>query len=182
MRRSSSIKLVLMASTAVGLTACGQEPVQGEVYRTVEACIAGQIFTPAACDQSFEVVQTLHTQSAPRYNSQTLCEEQHGVGNCNQPASSNSMTGWRPFIAGYFVSSFLRDGGTWGNRARPLYASTRGGAYTPGGYPLRRDASTGAYQISQRAMTTKPVAAKLQTRTTMAARGGFGSRASRAGG
>jgi uncharacterized protein YgiB involved in biofilm formation len=185
-KRSSGLKLALMASTALILSGCGEEVATGGAYKTVEACIQGGEYTEADCQESFDAALKMHDKSAPRYNEQRLCEQQHGYGNCQQSGSNNI---WLPFIAGYFVSSFLNNqsmsgcrSSYWDSCTRPLYQSARGGYYTSSGYSLFRDRSTGKMAMYGGGIKNKPVAAKVQTRTTIAARSGFGSRSGRSRG
>jgi uncharacterized protein YgiB involved in biofilm formation len=184
-KRSSGLKLALMASTALILSGCGEDVATGGAYKTVEACIKGGEYTEADCRESHEAALKMHETSAPRYTDSRLCEQQHGYGNCQQSGSNNV---WLPFFAGYFVSSFLNNqsmagcrSSYWNSCTRPLYQGARGGYYTSSGYSLFRDSSSGKLAMYDGGIKNKPVAAKVQSRTTVAARGGFGSRSGGSG-
>ncbi len=175
MRRSTSLKLVLMASGAVVVNGCDwfDPQTEGKVYRTVEQCINEGLFNLSECDESFREASRTHQMSAPRYDSATLCQNQHGVGNCEARESY-----WRPFMTAFFISSLIDTASRRDDRTRPLYTSAVGGLYTSDGYGLRRDPGTGNHKVSTSTYKSAPKVAKVQTRTTVAARGGFGSRAS----
>lgn len=179
MKRSGPLTLLLMASTAITLTGCGSEPrTEGQVYRDVESCLADGKFSAADCENGYQEALKQHAGTSPRYDSRALCEQQHGF-NCQQTTISSGGSGfWTPFMAGYFVSSLL-DGTSsrWDERSRPLYRGSGGYLYTTDGSTVTRD-STGRLSVSERAMKTPPKAARVQTRTTVAARGGFGARSS----
>lgn len=181
MKRSNALKLVLMAGTAALVTGCGEAVAPGGAYTTVESCIKGGEFTEAECGESYDAAQKIHEESAPRYGQRGLCEAQHGYNNCQTAGSGNV---WLPFFAGYFVSKFLAGSGNncrsglWQSCTRPFYGAAGGGYYTSGGYGLFRDQSSGKLAMYEGAVKNKPVRAKVQTRTTVAARGGFGSRSS----
>lgn len=183
MKRSSGLKLVLMASTAIILSGCGEDVATGEIYATVSDCVAAGEYTEADCQDSHRAALKMHDDTAPRYNEQRLCEEQHGYGNCRKPGGGNI---WLPFFAGYFVSSLLNNqsmagcrSSYWDSCTRPFYSGRGGGYYTASGYSLFRDSSTGKPAMYDGGIKQKPVAAKVQSRTTVAARGGFGSRSGR---
>lgn len=176
MRRSTSLKLVLMASSAVAVSGCDlfEGPqTEGKAYRTVENCINDGLFTSSECQAAYQDAVKLHANSAPRYNSHSLCQEQHGIGNCEMRSSF-----WTPFMTAYFVSSLIDNASRRDDRTRPLYISSGGGFYTSDGHVLRLDRDSGINRLSQNTYKSRPKVAKVQTRTTVAARGGFGSRSS----
>jgi len=181
-KRSGPLTLLLMASTAITLSGCGDDPqTEGHVYRNLEACIADGSFTEADCKAGYEEATRQNEETAPRYDSRALCEQQHGFGNCAEPTHHRRGSFWTPFIAGYFVSQLIdgRPLGGWGNRTRPVYNGSDGYWYTADGSALYRTRS-GRVSVSERSMSARPKPAKVQTRTTVAARGGFGARSSAA--
>lgn len=190
MKRSRNIKLALMATSALALTACEEpEPqVSADLYRTVEQCVSGGKFTKEYCETSFKEAQEQHAKSAPRYDSKALCEEQFGPAAC-QPTKSSDGSGdfWGPFLAGYVVSNIVDDIGdaASGSRRRqaystPVYHSPQGGFYTSQGSQL--NSGKNGFSISKKAMVSAPPPAKVQTRTTVVSRGGFGGKSAGWGG
>lgn len=173
MKRSGPLKLVLLATTAVILSGCGEDPSEGEAYTSVEQCISLGNFTEAECNDAFEAALAQHEESSPRYDSRSLCEQEHGIGNCNPPRNGYYAPSMNGFFLGYLVGNMTSD---WAYRSRPIYTSSSGGLYTSSGYRLYRNSSTGRVEVNNKAMTTAPRPARVQTRTSVAARGGFGLR------
>lgn len=188
MKRSGSPRLVLMATTAVVLAGCQSEPrVEVNSYKTVDQCIASGEFTESECNEGFSAALEAHEESGPRYNSRQLCEEQHGLSNCEERGGGTSSF-FAPFMAGYIVSNIVNsaDGSRrysdWQHRSRPVYRSGQDSAvYTAGGHQLRRNTSTGRFEIAEQSIRTDPKPARVQSRTTVASRGGFGSRSRSSG-
>lgn len=180
MKRSSSMKLVLMATTALLMAGCTEESVEVTGFNDIEQCLASGDFTEADCEQSYAAAKEYHAETAPRYNSFKLCEEQHGVGSCGRPESGGDF--FTPFLMGYVVSNMLdssssRDYRDWESRVRPVYRTSTGGLATSGGYSLSRN-TDGKLEMPKSSVTAKPKAAKVQTRTSVVSRGGFGGRSS----
>ena len=188
MKRSDTLRLVLMASTVVAITGCGDDEktttTTGEAFRNLQLCIDSGKYTEAECTTSYAAAKKQHIKAAPRYNDRALCEQQHGF-NCGNVKDTDQLgyarNIWQPVFAGFFVSSLLRNNSYCATEywrcSSPLYHSSSGGYYSPNGYRLSRN-SSGKYAVSNRALSSKkPKAAKIHTRTTVAARGGFGTRA-----
>ena len=87
------------------------------------------LFTADECRQSFAEAEQLHVESAPRYDSLQVCEEQHGVGNCGsedqQVSNGGSGSIFMPLLAGYLIGSML--GGAGMSRSQPMYRTPQGG-------------------------------------------------------
>jgi uncharacterized protein YgiB involved in biofilm formation len=181
MKRSKSIKLVVMATTTVTLAGCSQEPdLDGRVYKTEAECIADNYLADESCANVIQTGEQLHTTSGPRYNSMSLCTEQHGTNSCTT-ASTNGTSFFTPFAVGYFVAN-AANGSLMRSSIRPIYPE-RGSRryYTSGGYYV--GSYDGGWRTYNDAVKTPPKPAKVQTRTSVASRGGFGgrSRSSRGG-
>lgn len=109
MKRSRRVALTgLMASTAIALSACGEEDVPVQAYATVDQCVADGLFDRATCGEMFNQAMTIHEEAAPRYESAELCEEQFGLAQCTyrpvemvatgegQPEQSSEQPGEQP--------------------------------------------------------------------------------------
>jgi uncharacterized protein YgiB involved in biofilm formation len=80
MRRSRSIRLVLLGATAVTLGACGDEDLaQGEYYPDEATC---QRAGASDCAQAYAEARQLHMASAPQFADLAACESEYGSGNC----------------------------------------------------------------------------------------------------
>ena len=183
-RKSSPVlKLALMGTTAIVLAGCDTEPRQdGKLYQTPNQCEMDGTFTDSQCYESYQAAVAQHEETAPKYNSETLCTDQHGRNTC-YPVQRNSGSFWSPFLTGYFVSSAIQrvtgnSRSDWDYYVRPIYRNRHDNKalYTATGEPIRQSAS-GSWGVRADAMQTTPKAAtKVQTRSTVVARGGFGSR------
>lgn len=181
MKRSRSMKLVLMATTAVLLAGCESEPqVEVQSYASLKSCLSSGDYTQAECLEAYEVALDYHDKSAPRYDSFQLCVEQHGPNACGRSVDGGDY--FTPFLMGYMVSSALDDIGDYDRRrryehiVRPTYRTSSGGIATSSGYTIKKNRD-GKYEAPKSA-TAKPKPAKVQTRTSVVSRGGFGGRSS----
>lgn len=177
MKRSKSIKLVVMATTTATLAGCSDEPdVDGRVYKTETECVSDTYVSDEICVEALEAGKQIHETSGPRYDSAALCGEQHGANACTS-ATSNGLSYYTPFPVGYFIagavtSELLR------SNVRPVYPE-RGSSryYTSGGYYVGNYGGS-TWRTYSDSVKTPPAPAKVQTRTSVASRGGFGSRSS----
>jgi uncharacterized protein YgiB involved in biofilm formation len=153
--------------------------VTGKAFGSLEQCLADGSFTEAECNGVREAAQSLHQDTAPRYDSSSVCEAQHGFGGCTQ-AQNSSGSFWTPFLAGFFVNQLIdrATGDGWADRTRPLMRGGDGSLYTPGGFRLGRSSEPGNFKLPKSAVDVQPAPARVQTRTSVAARGGFGARSS----
>jgi uncharacterized protein YgiB involved in biofilm formation len=129
MRKSRAVSTLLLAGSALALSACDSQE-EARMYSDVEACVAdgGE---EAKCREAFEQARTEHAANAPRFRTREECEAELGQGACT-PAESqvSGGGGWfMPFMMGYMVSNaFSRMGGGYGY-SRPLYADRNGYVY-----------------------------------------------------
>ncbi|MGH0003699.1 DUF1190 domain-containing protein [Pseudovibrio ascidiaceicola] len=184
-KRSGSLKLVLMA--AVGVTAVvalsdDEEQTEGRIFSNKEECSSSGRFSESECSAAFQTGSAIDSDNAPRYNTQNLCEEQHGFYGCN-PAYDNSgnFSGYFvPLAAGYFIGKATSGPSDWGTRVRPVYTDKRRRElYTGDGYAVSFSNNGGSAKVAKSVTTKPPKAAKVQTRTSVVSRGGFGSRSGR---
>lgn len=187
MKRSKSLKLGLMVAAGTGLSACDDaaEDVTGTFYQNAEQCIQANLFDSADCTQAFDEALSLNQESGPKFEDQSLCEAEFGLGQCQQSEGGNF---WAPFIAGYFMAEIIDEVGDvleakykkkkYGSHTRPIYRSKAGnGFYSPSGAQIYRD-KNGQVRIQKQALAKKPAASKVATKRSIAARGGFSSRSS----
>lgn len=174
MKRSKSLSLCLMAGSAVALSACGDDEVSGKLYSSAEACAAGGIFASDDCHEAVAEALVHDRASSPRYFNDDLCEEEFGNGFCERHDAGY----YGPSVHGFFFTHFpdARDG-KGQLKARPYYRTRRGQIYTSSGTRIWLE-SNGGGRVQKKSMIAKPVSAKVQTRTSVVARGGFGSRSS----
>lgn len=146
-KRSTAISLTLMAAGAVTLTGCGEDEVPGNVYQTVEQCIAEQVYSEPDCHEAFNRAETVHAEAAPRFEDRGDCERDFGAGQCVVGAYGNGGTGlFVPMMTGFLIARALDNPrpGAMPYMSQPLYRtpddrrdnSSGGGGY--GGWRTAR--------------------------------------------
>ncbi|KZK92446.1 MULTISPECIES: DUF1190 domain-containing protein [unclassified Pseudovibrio] len=184
MKRSGPLKLVIMATAGVSLAACDkfEEKADGQVFVDQEQCVSAEQYSVNECTAAFKVAKDADNASAPRYNTNRLCEDQHGRYAC-VPAygtGTSYSSYFVPIAAGYFIANAAQGLSDWKYRVRPVYPDrNRRHFYTSGGYLLDMSSSNRSARIPKKATAKLPKPPKVQTRTSIASRGGFGSRSGR---
>lgn len=196
--RSRRVALALAGATMMTLAACEDKKVDAEAFPDLESCLAAAqkdslFFTAADCRTAFSDAKKNWEETAPRYESKALCEQQHGVGNCGgDPAASQpqgsadpaaaqqqgSGFSFMPLFMGYMLGSMLGRGG--GIFSQPMIRNGAGGFTTPNGnqsFATNRGTGKVAPATFNRAPATvgKPPMSAAQ----VSQRGGFGSSATR---
>ncbi|WP_041768724.1 DUF1190 domain-containing protein [Pseudovibrio sp. FO-BEG1] len=184
MKRSGPLKLVVMATAGISLAACDsvEEKADGKVFSDKQHCVSSEQYDINQCNVAFTVGEEINKMSAPRYNSQRLCEEQHGTLNCKAifGDSSGPASYFVPFVAGYFIADATQKLTDWNYRVRPVYFDHKErNFYTSNGYLLDLGNSKRPARLNKKSTKKLPKVAKVQTRTSVASRGGFGSRSGR---
>ena len=177
MKRSKSIKLVVMASSAAALAGCSDEPqIEGTVYKDENHCVSLNVLSADECKTVMTKGWEIHQKSGPRYSSASLCNSEHSDNTCYKQ-EENSRAYYTPLPAGYFLAAAAVNAATQSS-VRPIYSDKKGrGYYTSGGYFVSRHSGQ-SWSTSDKAIKTTPKPAKLQTRTSVASRKGFGGRSS----
>jgi len=181
-KRSKTVAIAIVGAAAFTLAGCREEKVDAATFPDLESCMAeadrGGLFTVQDCKESVAAAETLHVESAPRYDSVAVCEEQHGEGACGSEATQTqggSGSIFMPLMAGYLIGNML--GGRSGMSAgQPLYKTANGkftnAARTSTYSSNRGSAKLGTSQFNKPATTAGK---KPMTRATASSRGGFGS-------
>jgi uncharacterized protein YgiB involved in biofilm formation len=186
MKRSRSIRLVLLGSTGLLLLAsCDQSDplVGGDFFRNERECAAAN--NPDACRQALMDAQQQHVRTAPAFASREACEARFGLENCTetkvqpspeqiqpgeqQTAQSGGGSWFLPIMMGYMMGRTL--GG-------PGYVPPAAGAQAPSqqtaaaGRPVYRDVNNTVYSGRETLGRTQAIAPPRPSPTV--ARGGFG--------
>ena len=185
MKRSKSIKLVLLGSVSVAaLTGCGgnEQTADRQVFQDEAQCAREN--DAAACAEALQAARVEHAQTAPAFTSRASCEAKFGAENCGategvpsaQQLAQGGDTGATQNAAGeqtahsgmgFFMPMLL--GYTMGNMM--------GGRAM--GQPVWRDARNTAY-VGGRPSGTVDSAAMARARASgtpvSVSRGGFGAR------
>jgi uncharacterized protein YgiB involved in biofilm formation len=192
-KRSNSLKLstMLAGATALSLAGCDDpgsqaswDPNRGEQveafsYKSLEECKAANEVSDQQCDTSYAAAQKDDQKNAPRYEARASCEEVYGAGNCVPRTQADGHSVFGPLLAGFVIGRMLDGGG--GYRGTGLYRrddAYGGGYYSTWGGRLDRDYSTGRTVISKNSIdppdAIRSAPPKIQTRTSVVSRGGFG--------
>lgn len=184
-KRGRRAALVLAGTATLALSACKDEQVDAQSFPDLESCIAASKqnelwFTEDDCRKNFDAAKKEFEETAPRYASKELCEQEHGVGNCGGDPVAQQQGGggfsFMPLFMGYMLGSMMSRGG--GIFSQPMVRTADGKYATPKGdqsFATNRGAGKVPAQSFQRAPTTlgKPPMSATQVNQ----RGGFGSSA-----
>lgn len=192
-KRSNSLKLSTMLAGAASLTLAGcddpspqasWDPNRGEKveafsYKSLAECQVANEVSDEQCATSWAAAQKDDAEKAPRYDARATCEEAYGAGNC-VPRTENGQSFFGPMLAGFVIGRML-DGGGGYYRGTGMYRRDDrdgGGYYSTWGGRLGRDYGSGKTVISKTSIDPPDVIRnappKVQTRTSVVSRGGFG--------
>jgi len=175
------VTLSLLGASTFALMGCEpEEKVETTTYTSVESCVAAGTDT-ATCEKDFAAALAVHKDTAPRYDALAVCEEEHGVGQCEESAHAASSSGssFMPFFMGYMVGNMLSNNtaGAAATRAvtpKPLYA-VAGGGYASADGSLRASALSGKGTVGASAFKAPTATSTLapMSKATVSSRGGF---------
>lgn len=188
-KRSSSLKLTTMLAGATALTLSGcddpgaqasWDPNRGEQveafsYKTLEECKAANEVSDQQCEASYAAAQKDDEKNAPRFEARASCEDVYGAGNCVPRGEAGHGGFFTPLLTGFVIGRMLDGGGYY--RGTGLYRGNDG-YYSTWGGRLDRDYGTGRTVITREGIDPPDVVRnappKIQTRTSVVSRGGFG--------
>jgi len=170
----------LMATASFSLAACGSpqrvpapEPEPTLAYQSLDECKAANDIPDNECDAALTEAQQEAAKTAPRYATREECEGQWGPSQC-QP-NTNGGSFFTPLLTGFIVGQMLNGGGYRGGG--PLYRDREGRLSNGygGGYAYR-DYRTGKTLTNAREHgdVARQAPTRVQSRTTVVSRGGFG--------
>ena len=182
-KRSRHVALLLAGATMLTLAACEDDKVDAQAFPDLDSCLAaakegGLFFTEDDCRTQFAAAEKEHLETAPRYASKELCEQEHGAGACGgDPAAQQNQGGgfsFMPLLVGYMMGSMLSRGG--GLFSQPMVPTADGRYSTPKGdqtFASNKGAGKVPPSTFQRAPSTlgKPPMSAAQ----VSQRGGFGA-------
>jgi uncharacterized protein YgiB involved in biofilm formation len=166
MKKSRSIRLVLLGSASLALAACGDEgpPQDAKFFSNVQECSA--VYNDTSCREAETQARKSLAEEAPRYSRKEECEAEFGAGNCETKQSAGGGSFFMPLLMGYMMGNMLS-----GNRfSQPVYRGPNNSAVMPSGGKL--------FNVGSFAGTgTNATAFRPAAQATQVARGGFGSTA-----
>lgn len=181
-KRSKHVAIAIVGAAAFTLAGCREEQVDATAFPDLQSCldqsVAGGMFSRQDCETAFSDAQELHVESAPRYDSRAVCEEQHGEGACGTEAaaaSGGSGSIFMPLLAGYLMGNMM-SGRSGMAAAQPLY-KTSDGRFTNAARSSTFSGNSGSTKMStsQFVRPASTVGKAPMTRATATSRGGFGS-------
>lgn len=184
-KRGRRVALVLAGTATLALSACKDDQVDAQSFPDLESCISASKqnalwFTEDDCRKNFAAAEQEYLETAPRYASRELCEQEHGAGNCGGDPVAQQQGGggfsFMPLFMGYMLGSMLGRGG--GVFSQPMVRTADGRYATPKGdqsFATNRGSGRVPAQSFQRAPSTlgKPPMSATQVNQ----RGGFGASA-----
>lgn len=194
-KRSRHVALILAGTATLALAACKDEQVDAQSFPDLQSCVAAAKdnslwFTEDDCRANFAAAQQELLETAPRYDSKELCEQEHGVGNCGgdpaaqaaggDPAQQTASGGggmgsvFMPMLMGMMLGNMLSRGG--GIFSQPMVQTANGRFATPKGdqsFASNRGAGRVTPQTFNRAPST--MGRPPMTPASVAQRGGFGA-------
>jgi uncharacterized protein YgiB involved in biofilm formation len=189
--RSSGLALTgLMAGTAMSISACDGSPaaanwngdppaatseVDAKTYASLDACKSSGDMTAEQCDTAYAQAQKDSAANAPKFGDQQSCEERYGVSQCVPRNDNNGGSFFTPLLTGFIVGQALNNmGGRY--YGAPMYRDRQGTYYGGSGYPLSRDYVTGRTRVRTDSFDAPEMRApaRVQSRSAVISRGGFG--------
>ncbi|MBC7675343.1 MAG: DUF1190 domain-containing protein [Rhodoferax sp.] len=181
-KRSHRVALCILGVAAFSLSACVEEEVDAAAFPDLAACkataaLGTQGFSATDCDTAFAEAEVIHAEAAPRYDSLTVCEEQHGEGACDEQVASGGGGGgiFMPLMAGYLIGNMLNRNGP---AAQPLYRSASGNFTNAAGTTsYASNSGAGKLGATQFARPATTIGKAPMTAASVQSRGGFGGSA-----
>ena len=168
MKRSRSIRLVLLGGASMTLAACGDDgpPKDAQFFSSVSECAA--IYGEAECASAKAESEQKFASEAPQFTRKEECEAEFGAGNCETQQASGGSGIFMPMLMGYMMGSALSGGNRF---AQPVYRGANGSAVMPSGGKF--------FNVGNFARSgTGASAFRPAGQVSQVARGGFGQTAS----
>ncbi|MBM3560263.1 MAG: DUF1190 domain-containing protein [Alphaproteobacteria bacterium] len=172
MKKSSSIRLVLLGSASMLLAGCGDEgpPQDAKFFSSTEEC--SSLYTAAECAAAKAEADRFHAAEAPRFSRKEECEAEFGPENCATQTARASEGGgsfFMPLLMGYMMGNMLSGGNRY---SQPVWRGTNNQAVMPG----KGGSFFGVGSFGSNAATGTS-AFRPATQVASVPRGGFGSTA-----
>lgn len=185
-KRARRVALLLAGAATLSLAACKDDSVDAASFPDLQSCQEHAAknslwFSPEDCEKQFAQAQQNYAETAPRYESQALCEQEHGEGNCGADPAAQAGGGgssFMPLLMGFMLGNILARGGVFG---QPMVRTADGRFSTPAGNQSFAS-NRGAGKVAPATFNPAPrtIGRPPMSAAQVAQRGGFG--AARTGG
>lgn len=184
MKRTTTSRVIaclVLGTSAFALSGCQSNNSDAVLFDSDLDCQTSDTLpegmTPAQCEEQKVAAKAEYLETAPRYDALDVCEEQHGVGNCEvDPAiTSSGGSSFMPFMAGYMISNVLNNNSS-SYASRPL-VPTSSGKFSTTDNRARVSSLNGNLKVANKTLLAKPAATlgkPPMTRATIRSTGGFG--------
>ncbi len=182
-KRSRHVALFLAGAATLTLAACEDDRVDAQAFPDLQSCLDaartnGLWFTEDDCRTNFAQAQQEYLETAPRYDSKPLCEQEHGAGNCEGDPAAQAQGGggfsFMPILVGYMLGSMMGRGG--GVMSQPMVNNAQGGFSTPkGDTNFASNRGTGKVSTAAFAKAPATIGKPPMSSAQVARRGGFGA-------
>lgn len=178
-KRSRRAPVLILGAAAFALAGCREETIESHAFPSLAACKASVAeestwWSAEDCEKSFALAKQEHLETAPRYEDEQLCEQEHG-GDCVVEKRSDGTSVFLPLIAGYLIGNMLA-GGSRSVASQPLYKTKAGGFATASG-ATALNGNSGSVRLNQNNFTSgkSTASAAPMTRASVRSTGGFGA-------
>lgn len=174
MKRSSSIALIMISTSALALSACDEPQVDAEIYTSLGECARESQMSDADCREGYLQARRQHGEVAPKYASREECVADFGENNCETSSYRTEQGGsvFMPLMMGYMMGRVLSGGSV---APQPLYRTAGDSSTFRTADNRTVGRSTGPVRVASAA--AKAPSAKSST----ISRGGFGATARASG-
>jgi uncharacterized protein YgiB involved in biofilm formation len=107
MKRSRTIRLVLMGGAGFALAACDQAPPPDARF-FVDTTACAEVHDEATCRKALAESEATFAAEAPRYSRKEECEAEFGAGNCETRQSGSMGSFFMPMMMGYMLGNAFR--------------------------------------------------------------------------
>ncbi len=165
MKKSRSIRLVLLGGASLALAACGEDlPPDAKFFTDAAECSVA--FGDQACRKAEAEAQQKLVAEAPRFSRKEECEAEFGPGNCEtRQEAGGGGSFFMPLLMGYMMGNMLG-----GNRfSQPVFRGPNNTAVMPNKGQMFNVGSFGS--------AAGRTGFQAASAVTPVSRGGFGSTA-----
>lgn len=115
-----AVKPLAFMVTVFTLSACSNNDMEAKVYKDISQCIQDHPDMAEQCTTAYEDAQRIARESGPKYRSQSECETDFGVNNCNAYQSGNNNW-FIPLVGGYVLAEVIDEIGDAMERKHKRY-------------------------------------------------------------